>query len=475
MFIGRERELKYLNDAYASKKAEFITLYGRRRVGKTETLTEFCKDKPNIFYACNECTDKKQFERFSNTLLSFFPELADSIRRFLDWEDLFGMLPQFAGDRKLVIVIDEFPYMVKNNKGIPSLLQNLWDHKLKNSNIMLIVSGSSISFMEDELLSSKNPLYGRMTGIYKLLPLPYTDAVKFFPDYSDENKLIAYSILGGIPHYLNQFDKDLSLRENVISHILSKGCALYGEVEYILHQELREPSAYNTILEAVAFGSSRFNEITERTLIENTNITNYLKNLVDLGILEKEFPVTASLKERTNKQQGEYKVADDFFRFWYAYAFPYSSMLEMGQGAKVYDNIIKNDLHRFASKSFENIAISYMHLLNAEDKLPFWFSDIGRWWGKVTHKSSDGKPYTVSEEIDVFATDKHDKYILGECKFTNEPIDLSVLNSLKEKLSLSGDVYYYLFSLSGFTDAVKTEAKTDHAVTLITAHNMLSV
>ena len=172
MFIGREKELEFLNKRYESDQAEFIVVYGRRRVGKTELLTEFCKDKPHFFYICNEYTDRKQFTSFSDALLDFAPAMQKTIRRFADWEDLFSSFGDLPGEEKTVIVIDEFPYMCKGDKSIPSVIQNLWDHKLRNANIMLIISGSSISFIEDELLGVKNPLYGRATGIYKLEPMP---------------------------------------------------------------------------------------------------------------------------------------------------------------------------------------------------------------------------------------------------------------------------------------------------------------
>lgn len=472
MFIGRTTELSFLNDRYNSNKAEFITVYGRRRVGKTELLTEFCKDKPNIFYACNEYTDKKQFEVFSEALLDYDYSSRKLIKRFTDWADAFSHLADIKSDKKLVVVIDEFPYMAKANKSIPSILQNLWDHTLCKANIMFIISGSSISFIEDELLASKNPLYGRMTGIYKLEPLPFDDAVKFFPDYSNEDKLLAYSILGGIPHYLKQFDAALSLQENIKKNILTKGTVLFGEVEYILHQELREPAAYNTILEAVALGNCRFNEICDKTHIESNNISVYLKSLLELGLIMREFPIMTSSREVLKKNQGEYRIADSFFRFWYAYAYQYMSELARGDINAIWKNIIEKDLHHFASKAFENVSIDYLCKLNNAEQLPFWFAHIGRWWGNVNHKDEDGKLYSVSEEVDMLAVDKEEKnFIVGECKFTNESFDLSQLKAVKQKLNLNGTVYYYLFSLNGFTEAVQKEAS--NTVSLVALSDIL--
>lgn len=476
MFIGRKSELDFLNNQYKTQNAEFIVLYGRRRVGKTETLTEFCKDKPNIFYACNDYTDKKQFSAFTDALLDYDYSARKQIRRFSDWEDAFSHLGDIPTKDKLVIVIDEFPYMCKNNKSIPSILQNLWDHKLRNANIMLIICGSSMSFIEDEILASKNPLYGRTTGIYKMEQMPFYDAIQFFPNYSVEDKIIAYSILGGIPHYLKQFDPTLSIEENIKSKILTKGTVLFGETEYILHQELRETSVYTTILESISVGNNRFSEICESAQIESERLPFYLKSLLELGIIIREFPAMSTVKQYAKRQQGEYKVADNFFKFWFAYVYKYMSELSKGETQNIWQYVIKNDLHNFASKAFENVSIEYLRKLNRTASLPFPFLSIGRWWGKVTRiDEKSQKPVSGSEEIDIVASDKDEKnFIIGECKFTNESFDLGQLKDLKAKITFPGNQYYYLFALNGFTDAVKKEAASSDNITLVKAEDMLS-
>lgn len=475
MFIGRAQELEFLNSAYSSDKAEFIVLYGRRRVGKTELITTFCEDKPNIFYAAKESTDTAQLRSFSQTLIAYDNERFRFLDTFKDWEAAFSALAEIPKEQKLIVAIDEFPYMVKGDKSIPSILQNLWDHKLKNANIMLILSGSSMSFIEDEMLGYKKPLYGRTTGIYKLEPLPYTDTVKFFPDYSDEDKLLSYAVLGGIPHYLLQFDGKKSLKDNILNAILKRGSVLYNEVEFLLHEELREPATYNSIIEAIALGNSEYNDILMKTQIEQRTLSVYLKNLINLGIVKRELPSTSSLKEQTNSSKGIYSLTDNLFRFWYAFCYPNLSLLEKGNSALVWNSQIQNGLHDFASKSFENVCIEYLFRLNADYALPVVFSDFSRWWGKVTHKDAEGKPYTVAEEIDILAECKQKKtYLIGECKFTNEPFDMGQLKKLMGKLSLKGTVYYHLFSLNGFTDGVKDYAANTPNITLVSARDILS-
>ncbi|MCR5456642.1 MAG: ATP-binding protein [Clostridiales bacterium] len=468
MFVGRTRELEFLNDRYSSQNAELVVLYGRRRIGKTELLKEFCKDKPNFFYTCREYTDGVQLKSFTEKIRSYGIAAFEYTDCFSDWEKAFLSVLQVPTQKKKILVIDEFPYACKVNESIPSILQVLWDEKLQYENVMVILCGSSMSFIEKKLLAEKKPLYGRATGIYKLLPLPYTDAVKFFPNYSYEDKLTAYSILGGIPHYLKQFDPNASLKENVIKKILNKGSALYSEVEFLLRQELREPAVYNTVIEQIALGNTVFNDITTKTGIEKAKASVYLKNLIELGIVRKEVPVLNTKSKQLSASKGIYVLTDDFFRFWFAFAYHNFTDLERDDAEGVWNNEIEPNLHDFSSKMFENVCLDYLYSLNKTGNLPFRISNAGRFWGKST-KVIDGKPFSVAVEIDILATDKaNNSFIMGECKFKNEKFDLSELRKLQEKFCFKGDVYYYLFALSGFTDAVVKAKEANDNITLVT-------
>lgn len=442
MFIGREKELQFLNDRYKSNKAELIVLYGRRRVGKTETLKEFCKDKQHVFYSCKECTDKEQLQSFSQVILQKDIPAAKYIKSFENWEALFRSILELDKKTKKLLVIDEFPYMVKGNKEIPSILQNLWDNVLKDENVMIILCGSSMSFIEKEILAEKNPLYGRATGIYKMTQMDFFDAIKFFPNYSFEDKIYVYSILGGIPHYLKEFDDSKTIEQNIQENIFKKGCILYNEIEFLLHQELRETTLYNTIIEAIALGNTKLNDIYLKTNIDKTKIIVYITNLMELEIIEREFSVDDSIKEKANVQRGLYKLTDNFFRFWYAYVFPNISALELGDTKGVYELYVKNSLNHFTADTFEDICIQYLNILNIKNVLPFRFKKIGRWW--------DSK-----NEIDILASDGQ-SLILGECKFKNSPITVADYKNLKQKYKSSKEIFYYMFSKSEFNaDLVK--------------------
>lgn len=473
LFIGRESELQFLNDAYESDKAEFIVLYGRRRVGKTELLNEFCKDKDAIFYTCREYTDTVQLKSFTEKVKTYNISALDFVDSFSSWEHAFSSVMMLPTDKKKLLIIDEFPYACKANESIPSVLQVLWDERLRHENVMIVLCGSAMSFIERDLLSEKNPLYGRTTGIYKLKPLPFCDAQKFFPNYSTEDKIIAYAILGGIPHYLKQFNKNLSLEDNVKKNVLRRGCTLYNEVEFLIKQELREPAVYNTIIEAIALGNNSFNDILTKTQIEKSKLSVYLKNLIELYIVEKEFPALSKDKAKSNASGGSYVLTDNFFRFWYSFAFRNLTDLENDDADGVWENDIQDSLHHFASKAFEQLSIEYIYTMNKAKALPFRISSASRYWGK-TNQIIDGKTRSVNLEIDILAPDNTKKKVVyGECKFTNEPFDMNEFKNLKSKVFIGDSIYFYLFSLSGFTDAVENEAAENSNIKLIFAHDLI--
>lgn len=467
MFIGRETELRFLKDKYEEKKGQLIVLYGRRRVGKTETLREFCKDKPHIFFSCTQSTDGVQLARFSKQLLREDIPAKQYIAKFADWEKAFhSILDLPYGEKKKLIVIDEFPYMCKGNKSIPSILQNLWDAELKDSNVMIILCGSAMSFIEKELLAEKNPLYGRATGIYKMNRMGFYDAARFFPNYSAREKVLAYAVLGGIPHYLNQFNPELSVAENIKCNILKKGSVLYSEVDFLLHQELRETMIYNSIIEAVALGNTKLNDISQKSLVEDTAKTSvYLKNLMELGIIEREFSVDIGTKEKANTNRGIYRLKDNFFRFWYSFGFANLSQLEDGDVEGVYRYLVEPALHEFASLTFEDVCKEFVRELQKKNALPFRYVKMGRWIGKTTvrDKNDESRLRTAETEIDLLGISRGAKeYLVGECKFKRSPFAYSEYLDTVAKLTPLKDkakFYYALFSESGFDEKIATEAQ----------------
>lgn len=476
MFIGREQEIGFLEEKYNSPGGQLIVLYGRRRIGKTETLCQFCIDKPAVFYSCREMSDSKQYAAYMERMQKAGVPADKYFNAFNNWEAAFKSITELpGGNRKKLLIIDEFPYMCKGNSSIPSVLQILWDEDLKNQNVMIVLCGSSMSFIEKELLSEKNPLYGRATGIYKMSELPFNDAVKFFPDYSDEDKMLAYSILGGVPHYLRQFDPAIPIRENIIRNVLTKGCVLYNEVEFLIRQELREPAFYNTVIEAIAHGNTQLNDIYTKTQLDKAKISVYIKNLIELQLLEREFSVLSSTgsassgKEQAASTRGLYRITDNFFRFWYSFISPNLSDLETGDTQGVYDYAILPRINHFVSLTYERVCREFIRKKSQHNELPFRIAALGRWWGKWNKEVSDinGKQRmtAIDTEIDIVAVDESsNSYIFGECKYRNSQMDMDDLDKLIDKASITkkgSKVFYALFSKAGFTDKLSERAAAD--------------
>lgn len=462
MFIGRKDELKFLEERYQSEEGQLIVLYGRRRVGKTETLRFFCKDKPHVFYSCTECTDEQQLGAFSERMLRTGMPASQYLSTFSSWEQAIKSVLELPGSQKKLLIIDEFPYMVKANNQIPSILQNLWDQILKDSSVMIILCGSAMSFIEKEILAEKNPLYGRATGILKMQEMSFYDAIQFVPNYSPEDKIAVYAVLGGIPHYLKQFHDEIPLSENIKQNILTRGSILYSEVEFLMRQELRETTTYNTIITAVALGNTKLNDIYTKTQIEKTKLSAYLKNLLDLGILCREFSMLDATKEKANVQRGIYRLTDNFFRFWYAFVFPNLSELESGDVDGIWDYVVHDKMDSFVSYIFEDICKQYLRLKNQKNELPFHFTKIGRWWNKT-------------DEIDIFAKDAEGSHILvGECKYRNSPFPLAELVKLQKKLPKEEGktVDYWIFSKSGFTEDT-IEAAEKQKISMISLEEII--
>ncbi len=441
-FIAREQDLAFFERCYKNRKAQLVVLYGRRRVGKTSCLREFAKDKPHVWYSCTKDTDAIQVRRLAQRISARLPETVRTLGGIDSWERALRSIPQLDMPGRKLVILDEFPYAVASNKALPSIMQNVWDELLSHEDVMIVLSGSSIGFMEDDLLGEGNPLYGRATGIWKMEPLSYSDAVKFFPSYTPQQKLEAYGILGGIPYYLEQFDPDEDIRTNVCDYVLARGCPLYTEVNFLLREELQEPSTYNAVLDAVAAGETQLGKIAQKGMLDTSSANTYLRRLESLRILEREFSVQMGAQERTKKGRGLWRVNDNYVRFWYAAVAPYVSELDQGDVEGVWEHVIAPNINDLLSRPFEDVCRQWVRRRNIEGDLPFRYRVLGRWWQDAN-------------EIDIVALGDRATHLLGECKFWKEPVGASVLSELEDKQESffrEGDGYLYLFAKNGFID-----------------------
>jgi hypothetical protein len=459
MFIGRESEMRKLNQFYASSKYEMVVVYGRRRVGKTRLLTEFIKGKNAIFYVAEENNDLLNKAKFSRTVLNHFEE---SINISFDfWEDIFKYIAKQKQEEKLVIVIDELPYIAFGNPSFMSILQNIIDHVLIDKNIMLVLCGSSISFMENEIVAHKSPLYGRKTGQMKILPLDYYNAGKFFSMYSPEDKFRAYSVLGGIPHYLLHFRNDLSVDENIIRSFMNNASFLYDEPRNLLHQELRNPAVYNTIVEAIADGASKMNEIATKIGETPSKTNKYLRSLLELEIVEKKTPVNDKKSKKTI-----YWISDNLYNFMFRYVYSNRSLIEQDLGEALYYRSVKEDLDNLYGRVFEEVCVQYLMRKNKLLQLEFMVENFGGWWG-------NNPILKKQEEIDIVGLSKTEG-LYCECKYRNEKLGIRVYEKLVERSHLlpKAKRYYYLFSKNGFSDRLIELSKADENVRLFTLSDL---
>lgn len=460
-FHGRNEELKKLNRRYKDDKFECIIIYGRRRVGKTALINEFCKDKPTIFFSALNTTGRENLEALSKAIWNYERSGMENTPVFSDYDAAFAELTALTQEKRIVVVIDEYPYLAKAMPAVSAMLQHLIDHKWNDSHMFLILCGSSMSFMENQVLGQESPLYGRRTGQFKIEPMDYKETSAFHPELPPTDNALIYGITGGVPHYINKLDVRDSLDEALLLNLFDRSAYLYEEPANLLKQELREPAIYNAIIKAVAEGASRPNEIVTKTGEDSSIVTKYLKTLIDLGIVKRETPIAEKPGRKTI-----YLLADNFFRFWYRFVPTNTSAIDSGRISETYEHAVKPYLSDYMGLTFEQMCRDY--LIYYAKNLPIELNETGQWWGN--------DPLQKKQiQIDIVGTPVNGKeYLVGSCKYRNEKIGLDELELLRRYAAAfgKGDRYhYYIFSKGGFTEGLK-EAQTRGEVTLVTLDEM---
>ena len=461
MFHCRDKELKDLNKRYSKGNLECVVVYGRRRVGKTALINEFCKGKPTVFFSALSASSKENLEALSKAIYEKEHPGAETAPVYPTFDAAFNEITRMAEEERLIFVIDEYPYLAKANKSISSRLQHIIDHTWKNSKLFLILCGSSMSFMEHQVLGYESPLYGRRTGQYKIQALTYKEITEFNHDLTAEQQAFIYGVTGGIPHYINKLDVDGDVDDALKENLFNTSSYLYEEPENLLKQELREPAIYNSVITAVAGGASRSNEIATKVGIESPICAKYLKVLLELGILVKKTPITEKAGKKTI-----YAIGDNFFRFWYRFVPQHISAISAGRIDKIYDPVIKKHYPDYMGLIFEQMCREYLFLY-AED-VPVVLSDIGSWWGTDSKEKKE-------VEIDIVGTPvEGNEYIIGSCKYKNSPVGVDELELLKHYADVFGKgekYHYYIFSKGGFTEGLQ-ELADKGEVRLVTLQDM---
>lgn len=455
MFIGRDRELASLNKLYDSGNFEFVVLYGRRRVGKTALITRFIGDKNYIYFMGVESNAKQNLENFSKNIIEYASGI-EADTSFATFQAALEAVFRLSEKERIILAIDEYPYVARASKSLASTLQLLIDKYKDRSKLMLILCGSSMSYMEDHVLAYKAPLYGRRTAQIKLQPFDFEETCRYFTNFSAEDKALAYGIVGGTPQYLLQLNDRLGIEENIKDTYLNPSSPLYEEPINLLKQEVREPAIYMAIITAIATGSTRMSEISSK-VGEDTNVcATYLKNLLALGIVQKETPYG----EKASKKS-IYSIDDNMFRFWYRFVPENASLISRGAADLVYKRI-EPQLSEYMGKVFEEICKQYLWKLLLSGKSPVEFTSLGRWWGNDPKNKRQA-------EIDIMGEQDKNTALFAECKWTNEKVDLPILETLIERSELFPykKKRFFLFSKSGFTKGCTEKAKELGNVSLV--------
>lgn len=463
MFIGREKELKNLKNLYDTDKFQFPVIYGRRRVGKTAIINEFVKDKDTIYFTGIETNAKQNLENFSKSIFNYTTG-SNVTPVFSSFQEALEYVFTLGEKKRIVLVIDEYPYLAKSYKAIASMLQVLIDKQKDTSKLFLILCGSSMSFMEEQVLGYKSPLYGRRTSQFKILPFEFFKSRKYFKNFSNLDMATIYGMVGGTPQYLIQMEDNISLEDNIKDKLLNSTSYLFEEPNNLLQQEVREPAIYNAIISAVATGSTKLSEISSKVGEETSACSAYLKNLISLGIIKKETPFAEKSTKKTI-----YVIADNLFRFWYRFVPSNISIIQKDMTDLAYKNI-NEQLSSYMGAVFEEICKQYLWELNKQGKAAITFTDLGRWWGNDPKNKCE-------TEIDIMGTDSENSALFCECKWTNEKADTAILDTLisRSRLFNYTNVYLYLFAKTGFTKGCIDKANELGNVKLVTFDEMMKL
>lgn len=454
-FVDRDREVEALRSRYESGDPELVVVYGRRRVGKSELVRHSLAGREDaVYYQARETSPKLQVRRFIETAAEVAPEIS-RVRE--EWEPVLDHL----GEDRRIIVVDEFPYLVEADASVPSTFQRAWDLHLSETACTLVLVGSALSVMEEKVLAGSSPLYGRRTMSLDLAPLTLGEARPLLPSDWDAPSLVrAWSVFGGMPHYLRAIDRSRSLLENVQDVILSAQGLLHDEPEFLLRQELAKPATYMAILEALAAGATGQNEIAQAAGVDHANVGTYLQRLRRLRVVTREVPVT---EDPARSKRGRYTIADPFLAFWFRFVHGRRSRIQL-LDENAADHVVAPELNDHAASTYEDLCTQALPQLHPGD-----YTQIGRWWHR-------------EHEVDVVGLTAGPRLVLGECKFTSAPVDAALLDGLEDTADevrwsppdgSDPEPHYIIFSRSGFTSGLQEQADDRDDVNLHTVEDVV--
>lgn len=460
-FVDRISEMETLEREYRRAEASFVVIYGRRRVGKTELINQFCKDKRALYYLATEESESQNRVAFRDVAALFLGNSLMAQAAFDRWESIFEIIAEACpADERTVIVIDEFQYLGNANPAFPSVFQRIWDTILKDRNAMVILCGSLTTLMTQQVLAYDSPLYGRRTAQIHMRPIPFPVYRDFFPEKSPRELVEFYSVTGGVPKYIELFESGGDVYDAIRDNVFNRDSFLYDEPTFLLQKEVSDVSGYFSIIKAIAAGNRKASAIATRLETPQTSLSRHLKTLIELDMIDREVPVTEPNPE--NSKKSLYRVKDNFLQFWFQFVQPNLSYLESEHVEFAMERLHRSFTDRLVSYVYEDVCRDAVWGLSAQGKVPLFIQKVGRWWN------------ARNDEIDVVGLSEEDGGILfGECKFLARPVGADVLTALEEKSRLVSwgpsdrREMFVLFSISGFSDKLRDIANRRDDVLLI--------
>jgi len=405
MFVGRQKELNEINKLWSSNKPELLIIYGRRRIGKTTLIKKAMEDKCGVYFLARRDRLEAETMRLKEklSLQLDMPVTGNSL------EEIFSGLIKRKKER-FMVVIDEFPYLAMKDKRTLSVFQSLWDETLKDSNIMLVLMGSFMSFMISDVAGHGSPLYGRGTAFFDISPLEIKDLYELFPEKSPEEIIETYGVIDTVPYYMAMFDANISLKENIRNTFLNPVSPMYHDAENVLSSELREFSTYLNIMKAVIDGKTKLSEIAQASSVDITNISKYISILEKMNMIKRIRPAFATQKNKSHI----FEVCDNYMRFWLSFVYPFREEIELDPEGHM-QHIMEN-MSSYMGRVFETFVMRTI-----KESKESGYNAVYRWW----HKEN---------EIDIVGIKTGEKKILfGECKWKENVDGFAVLEALKKK------------------------------------------
>ncbi len=440
MLLGRTSELNYLNNYYDRDGSQILIVYGQKHIGKTTLVKDFMEDKPHYYYLARACSEREQTYQWGRQLISD----GYAVDQFPSFYDILARIAR-RGNGKKVIVIDEFQHIVKASGGFMKELISFVHSQWNQDDVMVILCSSSTGWIENSMITRIGDAAYELSGFLKIREMSFEDIVQRFPNFRIEECVEAYAILGGIPGLWNQFDDRLTIQQNVCRNILDVNSFLFEEGERILTEQLREPGVYNTIMASIAAGNYKLNDLYLHTEFSRAKISVYLKNLIELELVEKVFSYDTAGKE--NAQKGIYRISHPFVDFYYTYMYPHMSDLQTFSVGEFYNRYVMPDFRKYVSRYFRQICRQHLTRLNDRHKLPIALNSVGEWIGKAG-------------SLDIIAQDEEGHTLIGLCNW-EKPMtyeDYENLLVCARKAKINAD-YIYMYTAFRFDERLNLEAK----------------